>query len=152
MKLQELVSHHASALNETDLAVWRYIESHPQECCYISIYDLANRCHVSRTSVLRFAKKLGVMPLGVEGEREAEWVLVDLGDVIVLAAPEIGGKPPRLADADARILRTHAWLRLTGHRHAPREVGTPPLPHHLAVHPGFAQQVERCSASMRRQP
>ena len=33
--------------------------------------------------VVRFAKKTGVMPLGVEGEREAEWVLVDLGDVIV---------------------------------------------------------------------
>ena len=33
--------------------------------------------------VVRFAKNLGVMPLGVEGEREAEWVLVDLGDVIV---------------------------------------------------------------------
>ena len=33
--------------------------------------------------VVRFAKKAGVMPLGVEGEREAEWVLVDLGDVIV---------------------------------------------------------------------
>ncbi len=32
--------------------------------------------------VVRFAKNLGVMPLGVEGEREAEWVLVDLGDVI----------------------------------------------------------------------
>ena len=60
MKLQELVSHHAGALNETDLAVWRYIESHPRECCYISIYDLASRCHVSRTSVLRFAKKLGL--------------------------------------------------------------------------------------------
>jgi len=33
--------------------------------------------------VVRFAKRLGVTPLGVEGEREAEWVLVDLGDVLV---------------------------------------------------------------------
>lgn len=33
--------------------------------------------------VVRFAKQAGVMPLGVEGEQEAEWVLVDLGDVIV---------------------------------------------------------------------
>lgn len=33
--------------------------------------------------VVRQAKQIGVMPLGVEGEREAEWVLVDLGDVIV---------------------------------------------------------------------
>lgn len=33
--------------------------------------------------VVKFAKRADVMPLGVEGEQEAEWVLVDLGDVIV---------------------------------------------------------------------
>ena len=32
--------------------------------------------------VLR-AKAAGVQPLGVEGDREAEWVLVDLIDVVV---------------------------------------------------------------------
>ena len=33
--------------------------------------------------VMKFAKRIGNPPIGVEGEREAEWVLVDLGDVIV---------------------------------------------------------------------
>jgi ribosome silencing factor RsfS/YbeB/iojap len=33
--------------------------------------------------VVKFAKQSGMAPLGVEGQREAEWVLVDLGDIIV---------------------------------------------------------------------
>lgn len=33
--------------------------------------------------VVRKAKQAGNPPIGVEGQREAEWVLVDLGDVIV---------------------------------------------------------------------
>jgi ribosome silencing factor RsfS/YbeB/iojap len=33
--------------------------------------------------VVRSAKKIGLPPIGVEGEREAEWVLVDLGDIVV---------------------------------------------------------------------
>ncbi|HEY0179518.1 MAG TPA: ribosome silencing factor [Dokdonella sp.] len=33
--------------------------------------------------VVKQAKQDGLPPLGVEGQREAEWVLVDLGDVIV---------------------------------------------------------------------
>jgi ribosome-associated protein len=33
--------------------------------------------------VVKYAKDAGMMPLGVEGQREAEWVLVDLGDIVV---------------------------------------------------------------------
>ncbi|MDW8479905.1 MAG: ribosome silencing factor [Xanthomonadales bacterium] len=33
--------------------------------------------------VVRAAKRDGLVPLGIEGEREGEWILVDLGDVVV---------------------------------------------------------------------
>lgn len=33
--------------------------------------------------VVKHAKRAGMFPLGVEGEDSAEWVLVDLGDIIV---------------------------------------------------------------------
>lgn len=60
MLLEDLVNNNLSKLNPTDLIVWRYIYAHKKECCYISIYDIADACNVSRTTVLRFAKKLGL--------------------------------------------------------------------------------------------
>ena len=56
-------------------------------CDYMVVASGTSTRHVKSAAdeVVRFAKKLDVMPLGVEGEREAEWVLVDLGDVVVHA-------------------------------------------------------------------
>lgn len=52
---------------------------------YLVVASGTSTRHVKSVAdeVVKFAKRCGVMPLGVEGEREAEWVLVDLGDVIV---------------------------------------------------------------------
>ena len=52
---------------------------------YLAVASGTSSRHVKSVAdeVVRFAKKCGVMPLGVEGGDEAEWVLVDLGDVIV---------------------------------------------------------------------
>ncbi|QDA58134.1 ribosome silencing factor [Thermomonas aquatica] len=54
-------------------------------CDFMVVASGTSTRHVKSIAdeVVRFAKKLDVMPLGVEGEREAEWVLVDLGDVVV---------------------------------------------------------------------
>ena len=34
-------------------------------------------------NVMEKVKQAGVIPLGMEGEAQAEWVLVDLGDIVV---------------------------------------------------------------------
>ena len=86
-------------------------------CDYMVVASGTSTRHVKSIAdeVIKFAKKLDVQPLGVEGEREAEWVLVDLGDVIVhVMLPRVrefyalerlwtvGDEPPPDAGEDAR--------------------------------------------------
>ncbi|MFN7135981.1 MAG: ribosome silencing factor [Thermomonas sp.] len=54
-------------------------------CDFMVVASGTSSRHVKSAAdeVVKFAKQLDVIPLGVEGEREAEWVLVDLGDVVV---------------------------------------------------------------------
>ncbi|MBB1472134.1 MULTISPECIES: ribosome silencing factor [unclassified Luteimonas] len=83
-------------------------------CDYMVVASGTSTRHVKAIAneVVRFAKRLDCQPLGVEGEREAEWVLVDLGDVVVhLMLPRVrefyalerlwtvGDEPPGRDDA-----------------------------------------------------
>ncbi|WP_099223905.1 MurR/RpiR family transcriptional regulator [Listeria costaricensis] len=58
MKLEELVNRYYDRLNENDLHIWTYIRANKEKCCSMSINDLAAACNVSRTTILRFAKKI----------------------------------------------------------------------------------------------
>ena len=60
MRLEELINKNYNRLNENDLYIWQYISAHRKECEKLSIDDLANHCHVSRTTILRFSQRLGL--------------------------------------------------------------------------------------------
>ena len=60
MKLEELINKNYRQLNENDLYIWNYINHHKKECEHLSIDELALRCNVSRSTILRFSKRLGL--------------------------------------------------------------------------------------------
>lgn len=60
MTLEEIIDQHYEELNENDLYIWQYIYHHKTECQRMSIQELAHACNVSHTSIIRFAKKLGL--------------------------------------------------------------------------------------------
>ncbi|MGI8561653.1 MAG: ribosome silencing factor [Luteimonas sp.] len=85
-------------------------------CDYMVVASGTSTRHVKSIAdeVVKYAKRPDCQPLGVEGEREAEWVLVDLGDVVVhVMLPRVrefyalerlwtvGDQPPEALEAEA---------------------------------------------------
>ena len=58
MKLDELVNQYYDDLNMNDLHIWGYIANHKRECAAMTIEEVAEKCNVSRTGILRFAKNI----------------------------------------------------------------------------------------------
>lgn len=58
MKLDERFNTYRHQLGETDMLIWNYIQKHRATCSSLSIEQLGAKCNVSRTTILRFAKKL----------------------------------------------------------------------------------------------
>ncbi len=58
MKLEEVVNTYYDKLNYNDLHIWQYIRDNKEKCSSMSINELALECNVSRTTILRFAKKI----------------------------------------------------------------------------------------------
>lgn len=70
MRIEELVNKHYDELNENDIHIWQYILKYRHECENLSIDELASQCYVSRTTVMRFAQRLGL-----KGYAELKWYL-----------------------------------------------------------------------------
>lgn len=59
MRLEERINEVYEKLNENDLLIWRYIQSHKKACSNIAIEELADQCCISRTTISRFTQKIG---------------------------------------------------------------------------------------------
>lgn len=60
MRLESLIEENYEKLNENDLYIWNYILHHKEECQTMSIQELASKCNISHTTILRFTHKLGL--------------------------------------------------------------------------------------------
>ncbi len=53
------------------------------DCMIVASGNTDRQVKALAQNVIRAAKEAGVPPLGVEGEQQGEWILVDLGDIVV---------------------------------------------------------------------
>lgn len=91
MAIEDLVRANYKKLNENDLYIWKYIDSHRKECCQCTIEELAKHCNVSRTTILRFAKKLsmdGFSELKIHMKMEQEKKSISKQDITKLVCDD----------------------------------------------------------------
>lgn len=60
MRIDELLNHRYEDFSENEKYVCHFLTSHYAECCAWSVDEFARRCGVSKTLLVRFAKKLGL--------------------------------------------------------------------------------------------
>lgn len=60
MKLDALINEYYDSLNENDRYIWKRINRNKDQCARMTVNELAQFCNVSRTTILRFARKLGL--------------------------------------------------------------------------------------------
>jgi len=94
MKVEELTSLVIDALHDMKAQDIRTIDVRGKtsvtDVMIISSGTSVRQVKSQAERVIEKAKQHGIVPLGIEGEKEAEWVLVDLGDVVVhMMLPQI---------------------------------------------------------------
>lgn len=60
MRTEELMNKYYSNLNENDKYICKYILNNKNNCYKLSIDEFALKCHISKTTLFRFAKKLSL--------------------------------------------------------------------------------------------
>lgn len=60
MNIEELMNKYYGDLNENDQLICSFILKNKENCYKLSIDEFASRCHVSKTMLFRFAKKLSI--------------------------------------------------------------------------------------------
>lgn len=60
MRVDELLNQYYDSFSENEKYVCSYLSTHYPECAASSIGEFAQRCHVSKSLLIRFSKKLGL--------------------------------------------------------------------------------------------
>lgn len=60
MRIEELLNQHYDGFGENEKHICHYLSSHYEECSSQTIEEFASGCNVSKTLLVRFAKKLGL--------------------------------------------------------------------------------------------